>query len=75
MQLTIDIKDSAIDKVMYLLENLKSDIKILSKPKTLDLDIETITQDDEDYIYILNGKKDRVKNPQNYGTLDDISSQ
>ena len=33
MQLTIDIKESALDKVMYLLENLKSDIKIVSEPK------------------------------------------
>lgn len=34
---------------MYLLENLKSDIKFITKPKILD--IETITTDDEDYIY------------------------
>jgi len=33
MQLTIDIKESALDKVMYLLENLKSDIKIVSESK------------------------------------------
>lgn len=30
MQLTIDVKDSALDKVLYLLENLKSDVKIVS---------------------------------------------
>ncbi len=33
MQLTIDIRESALDKVMYLLENLKSDIKIVSDLK------------------------------------------
>ncbi len=29
MLLTIDIKDSALDKIMYLLTNLKSDVKIV----------------------------------------------
>lgn len=29
MLLTIDIKDSALDKIMYLLKNLKSDVKIV----------------------------------------------
>ncbi len=29
MQLTIDVKDSVLDKVLYLLENLKSDVKII----------------------------------------------
>jgi hypothetical protein len=33
MQLTIDIKESALDKVMYLLENLKQDVRILKKEK------------------------------------------
>jgi len=31
MQLTIDVKESALDKILYLLENLKSDVKILIK--------------------------------------------
>ncbi len=31
MQLTIDIRESAIDKIMYLLDNLKSDVKIIRK--------------------------------------------
>lgn len=38
MQLTIDIKDSAIDKVMYLLENLKSDVKILKNTNSSYID-------------------------------------
>jgi len=33
MQLTIDIRDSALDKIMYILENLKSDIKIIAESK------------------------------------------
>jgi len=33
MQLTIDIRESVLDKVMYLLENLKSDIKIIAESK------------------------------------------
>ena len=31
MLVTIDIKESALDKIMYLLENLKSDVKIVGK--------------------------------------------
>ena len=31
MQLTIDIRESAIDKIMYLLDNLKSNVKIIRK--------------------------------------------
>jgi len=71
MQLTIDIRESALDKVMYLLENLKSDIKIINKSKTLD--IEPITKDDKDYIYIANAKKERIENPENYGNLNDVN--
>ena len=70
MQLTIDIRESAVDKVMYLLENLKSDIKVISKPKTLDIEI--IGIDDKDYEHIVAGRKERANNSQNYGTLSDI---
>jgi len=31
MQLTLDIRESAIDKIMYLLDNLKPDVKIIKK--------------------------------------------
>ena len=72
MQLTIDIKESAIDKIMYLLENLKADVKILTKTDTSSLDIQPITKDDEDYQYIVSGREERKTNPQNYGTMNDI---
>jgi len=70
MQLTIDIKESALDKVMYLLNNLKSDVKIVD---TDSLNIETISTYDQDYKYILNGRKKRVTHPENYGTMNDIN--
>lgn len=31
MQITIDVKDSALDKIMYFLNHLKSDVKIIEK--------------------------------------------
>ena len=69
MQLTIDIRESALDKVMYLLENLKADITIL---RTESVDIEAISKYEADYKYIINGRKERDTNPQNYGSMDDI---
>ncbi|MGD9719129.1 MAG: hypothetical protein AB7U24_07815 [Sulfurimonadaceae bacterium] len=72
MQLTIDIKDSAIDKIMYLLENLKADVKIIKKIDTNSLDIEALNQDDADYQVVLEGREERKNNPQNYGNLNDI---
>lgn len=72
MQLTIDIKDSAIDKIMYLLENLKADVKIIKKIDTNSLDIEALNQDDADYQVVLEGREERKNNPHNYGNLNDI---
>lgn len=72
MQLTIDVKESALDKIMYLLNNLKSDVKIISKSDSSSLDIEVVDKNDEDYKHIIDGRKERKNNPQNYSTLDDI---
>lgn len=72
MQLTIDIKDSALDKVLYLLENLKSDVKIISTSNNI-LDIESISKNDKDYKHIVFGRKERKENPENYGTFDDVN--
>lgn len=72
MQLTIDIRDSAIDKIMYLLDSLKADVKIIKKSDTNSLDIERVSKDDSDYQLILNGRDDRKNNQKNYGSLDDI---
>ena len=73
MQLTIDVKDSALDKVLYLLENLKSDVKIVSTSNNNALDIEVISKTDKDNNHIVFGRKERIENPENYGTLDDVN--
>lgn len=73
MQLTIDVKDSAIDKILYFLEHLKADVKILKKVDTNALDIEPLTQEDKDHSYIKNGRKERKIHPENYGTFNDVS--
>jgi len=72
MQLTIDIRDSAIDKIMYILDSLKADVKIIKKSDTNSLDIERVSKNDSDYQLILSGRDDRKNNPKNYGSLDDI---
>ena len=72
MQLTIVIRDSAIDKIMYILDSLKADIKIIKKSDVSSLDIERVSKNDSDYQLILNGRDDRKNNPKNYGSLDDI---
>jgi len=69
MQLTIEIEDSMIDKVMYILDRLKPDIQIVDREL---LDIEPINRSDKDYEYIIKGRAERISNPQNYGTLDDV---
>jgi hypothetical protein len=72
MQLIIEVKESALDKVMWFLEHIKSDVKIIDNPSEETLDIEPITQNDEEYKYISMGRKEREKNPQNYGSIDEI---
>lgn len=34
MQLTINVKDSVLDKVLYLLEGLKSDVQIIEQTQS-----------------------------------------
>ncbi len=70
MQLTIDIKESALDKVMYLLNSLKSDVKIVD---TDSLNIEIISQYEKDYKYILEARKERETHIKDYGTMSDIN--
>ncbi|WP_310442255.1 hypothetical protein [Sulfurimonas sp.] len=72
MQITIDVKDSAIDKIMYFLNHLKSDVKIIEKTDTNSLKIEALSKNEDDYKHILNGRKERKESTENYGTLDDI---
>jgi hypothetical protein len=42
MQITLDIKDSALDKILYFLEHLKDDVKIIAKQDTSRLKIKYI---------------------------------
>lgn len=72
MQLTIDVNDSALDKVMYLLNSLHKDVKIINKYQTSALDIEIIKQNDDDYKSILDARQERKENPQNYVALDSV---
>jgi len=49
MLLTIDIKDSALDKIMYLLKNLKSDVKIIeTKQRDMKDNFDFITTEELD---------------------------
>jgi hypothetical protein len=46
MQLTIDVKDSVVDKIMYLLDSLK-DVKIIRKTDTQP--IESVSDKEQNY--------------------------
>ena len=69
MQITIEIEDSMIDKVMYILDRLKPDIKIIDREL---LDIEPIDKNDKDYEYIIKGREERASSPQNYSSLEEF---
>ena len=47
MQLTIDVKDSVVDKIMYLLDSLKSDVKIINRVNTKP--IESVSDGEQNY--------------------------
>ncbi len=49
MILTIDVKESAVDKIMYLLNHLKEDIKIIEKKEANFAD--RIRESEEDIKY------------------------
>jgi len=72
MQLTIDVKNSAIDKILYFLEHFKDDVTIISRSPDGELDIEVVEENDPDYKYIVKGREERKKHPENYGSLNDI---
>ncbi len=75
MQLTINVKDSVADKVLYLLESLKSDVQIIAKKPTppSSLDIEIVSPSDPDYETLLKARKERAKNPEAYVSMDEVS--
>ena len=70
MQLTIDIKESAVDKIMYLLTSLKKDVTIVSKEP---LDIEEIKSSEKDFEYMQIQKSLREKNQKEYQTFETIN--
>jgi len=71
MLLTIDIKDSAIDKIMYFIEHLKDDVTIVENSHDKSFDIEVINKDDPDYKYILEAREARNRGEKTY-SLDDV---
>ena len=60
---TIEIKESAIEKVMYLLEHLKDDVRIINND---DIELEVIDKNDSDYKYILTGRERRENGEKIY---------
>jgi len=72
MQLTIDVKESALDKIMYLLEHLKNDVRIVSQKPSADLDIEVVEESDPDFTYIAKGREERKSHPEKYLSEDEI---
>jgi hypothetical protein len=59
MQLSIEVNDSMYEHLLFILKNMK-DVKIIEN------DIEIIDKNDKDYEILLEGRKDRILNPQNY---------
>jgi hypothetical protein len=72
MLLTIDVKKSAVDKILYLLEHFRDDITIISQSPEVDLNIEVIGEDDPDFKYIVQGRKERNEHSENYVAEDAI---
>jgi hypothetical protein len=72
MQLTIDVKNSAADKILYFLEHLKEDVTIISRSPNSDLNIEVIEENDPDYKYIVQGREERKEHPESYVAEDAI---
>ena len=76
MTLTIDIKDSVADKILYFLNHFKDDVKILNTVdnSTETLEIEEIKENELDYKYILDAREAR-KNGEKTHSLDDIMKE
>jgi hypothetical protein len=67
MTLTLDIKDSAIDKIIYFLNHLKDDVKIVD---AVDSNMEAIDTSDSDYGFILEARTRRDDGEKCY-TIDE----
>lgn len=71
MTLTLDIKDSAFDKIIYFLNHLKDDVKVIN---TLDKNIEAIEPTDSDYGFITDARARRADGEKCY-SLDEIAKE
>jgi len=73
MTVTIDIKDSVADKILYFLESFKNDVKILNANDTA-VNIEEISKDDLDYNYIVDARQKRLEGENTY-SLDEMMKE
>lgn len=71
MQITIDVKNGAVDKILYLLEHLKDDVTIISRSPKSNIEIEVIREDDPDYGYVEEARERRKKGEKTY-SLDEV---
>lgn len=74
MQITIDVKSSAVDKILYLLEHLKDDVTIISRSPKSDLEIEVIREDDPDYGYVKEARERRRNGEKTYN-IDEVMKE
>jgi len=74
MQLTIDVKSNAIDKILYFLEHLKDDVTIIRQATGENMDIEIIQEDDLDYGYVLDARE-RRKNGEKRYAIDEVMKE
>jgi len=69
MQITLEIKDSALDKILYFLEHLKDDVTIVSQQENPKLEI--IDENDPDFSYIIKARRRRDEGEKTY-SIDEI---
>ena len=69
MQITLDIKDSALDKILYFLEHLKDDVKII--PHTQNINLEVIDENDPDFQYVVKARQRREDGEKSY-SIDEM---
>ena len=70
MLITLDIKDTAYDKMVYFLNNfMKNDVKIIDSSESIDM--QSIKENDSDYKYILDAREARKNGEKTY-SIDDV---
>ena len=73
MEITLDIKDSAYEKMVYFLNNfMKDDVKIIKTSNEIVL--ESISKDDPDYKYVLKAREARKNGEKSY-LIDDVMKE